>query len=219
MSDQGVREIQLSGKQLVFLFMATVVVAVTVFLLGVSVGRGVRQATTPELQAAADPAVPATAAPVEMPPPTEMTPADTRYSQLDQPEGRSTAIQAAPPAATEATPVDEPLPEQPPASAAKPPVPSPAVATSPPAKKSAEAAELPRASANGQWVVQINAYRSRESADREVAGLKKKGYPAFVLSGGTSFYRVRVGPFRDKPDADRTAARLTKEGFSPLVTR
>ena len=40
MSDQGFREIQLSGKQLVFLFMATVVVAVTVFLLGVSVGRG-----------------------------------------------------------------------------------------------------------------------------------------------------------------------------------
>ena len=42
MTDQGFREIQLSGKQLVFLFMASVVLAVVVFLLGVSVGRGVR---------------------------------------------------------------------------------------------------------------------------------------------------------------------------------
>ena len=41
MSDSGFREIQLSGKQVVFLFMAGVVVAVGVFLLGVSVGRGV----------------------------------------------------------------------------------------------------------------------------------------------------------------------------------
>ena len=45
MSDHGFHEIQLSGKQLVFLFMAAVVVAWCVFLLGVSVGRGVRSAT------------------------------------------------------------------------------------------------------------------------------------------------------------------------------
>ena len=41
MADSGIREIQLSGKQLVFLFMASVVLIVSVFLLGVSVGRGV----------------------------------------------------------------------------------------------------------------------------------------------------------------------------------
>ena len=41
-SDDGFREIQLNGKQLIFLFMATTVVAVVIFLCGVMVGRGVR---------------------------------------------------------------------------------------------------------------------------------------------------------------------------------
>src|SRR3954451_9126551 len=40
--DDGFHEIQLSGKQLVFLFMATTVIAVLIFLCGVQVGRGVR---------------------------------------------------------------------------------------------------------------------------------------------------------------------------------
>ena len=41
MSDQRVREIQLNGKQLVFMFMTATVAAVVVFLCGVMVGRGV----------------------------------------------------------------------------------------------------------------------------------------------------------------------------------
>src|SRR5688500_17710059 len=39
--DDAFREIQLSGKQLVFVCMATVVIAVGIFLMGVQVGRGV----------------------------------------------------------------------------------------------------------------------------------------------------------------------------------
>src|SRR4249920_2983206 len=41
MIDEGLHEIQLNGKQLVFLFMASTVVAVVIFLCGVMVGRGV----------------------------------------------------------------------------------------------------------------------------------------------------------------------------------
>lgn len=41
MPDDGFHEIQLNGKQLVFLFMAATVVAVVIFLCGVMVGRGV----------------------------------------------------------------------------------------------------------------------------------------------------------------------------------
>ena len=41
MADEGIHEIQLKGKQLVFLFMAATVVAVVIFLCGVMVGRGV----------------------------------------------------------------------------------------------------------------------------------------------------------------------------------
>ena len=49
MADDGLREIQLNGKQLVFLFMASTVVAVVIFLCGVMVGRGVRTQATHEL--------------------------------------------------------------------------------------------------------------------------------------------------------------------------
>ena len=233
MSDQGFREIQLSGKQLVFLFMAGVVVAVTVFLLGVSVGRGVKQASAHELEATTEaaPATTAASGPVDMPPPTEMTPADTRYSRLDHPEDAKAAGAGA--AASGATPVDEPMPAA--ASTPADPVPAktsstvqgPSAATSAPAPPKEPAvktargqtdSDIPKSAPNGQWVVQVNALRSRESAEREVANLKKKGYPAFVLPGG-NFYRVRVGPFRERGEADRTATRLTKEGLTPLVTR
>src|SRR5258705_11286949 len=49
MADEGQREIQLNGKQLVFLFMASTVVAVVIFLCGVMVGRGVRAQRASEL--------------------------------------------------------------------------------------------------------------------------------------------------------------------------
>src|SRR5262245_15358589 len=51
MADEGVHEIQLNGKQLVFMFMAVTVVAVVIFLCGVMVGRGVR---TPRAAETAD---------------------------------------------------------------------------------------------------------------------------------------------------------------------
>ena len=44
--DDGFHEIHLSGKQLVFLFMATMVVSVVIFLMGVFVGRNVRAQQT-----------------------------------------------------------------------------------------------------------------------------------------------------------------------------
>jgi len=48
--DEGFHEIQLNGKQLVFLFMAATVVSVVIFLCGVLVGRGVKA----QLSAAGD---------------------------------------------------------------------------------------------------------------------------------------------------------------------
>ncbi|HEV3483853.1 MAG TPA: hypothetical protein VG106_00485, partial [Vicinamibacterales bacterium] len=48
LNDDAFHEIQLSGKQLVFLFMATTVVSVFIFLCGVLVGRGVRAEKAPD---------------------------------------------------------------------------------------------------------------------------------------------------------------------------
>src|SRR5689334_24315257 len=76
MADEGLHEIQLNGKQLVFLFMASTVVAVVIFLCGVMVGRGVRvQRPAEPIEAAGDPlADPTVEKPLAAPPPTVTTP-------------------------------------------------------------------------------------------------------------------------------------------------
>ncbi len=64
MTDEQVHEFHLDGKQMVFLFMASTVVAVVIFLCGVMVGRGVRASKTAEtvVTAAADLADPTASA-------------------------------------------------------------------------------------------------------------------------------------------------------------
>ena len=51
MADESFREIQLSGKQLIALFMAAAVVLIGTFLSGVLVGRGVRSQQEPPIAA------------------------------------------------------------------------------------------------------------------------------------------------------------------------
>src|SRR2546430_13603391 len=75
--DDGFHEIQLNGKQLVFLFMAATVVSVVIFLCGVLVGRGVRAERGADTEAAnlstAEPA-PQHAAPAATPTPAGSDP-------------------------------------------------------------------------------------------------------------------------------------------------
>jgi rare lipoprotein A len=229
MSDQGFREIQLGGKQLVFLFMALVVGAVAIFLLGISVGRGVRD--TADNASGTDVAIAVPPAPAEMPPRTETTPADLRYH--DQLQGQ--APPASPASATGKTaetpaPAAEPPPTvaEPagasvaaPTRAAQPPKPEP----SPPASVTKDKVPAAPAAAppGAGWFVQAGAFRSRENADRRASQLKGKGYSqATVTSGGAStLFRVRIGPFADHAEADQVAVRLQREegGQKPLVQR
>jgi cell division septation protein DedD len=87
-TDDGFHEIQLSGKQLVFLFMIAAVVLVATFLCGVQVGRGVKS------ERAVD-ATTADALVSTTPPPTASTPS--------QP-----AASSGPPAAEPPAPAQEP---------------------------------------------------------------------------------------------------------------
>lgn len=202
MPDQNIREIQLGGKQLVFLFMASVVLAVAIFLLGISVGRGVGTTAT-DTATDAPAAVPP--APTEMPPPTETTPADLSYHDKLQdqaaPKGEATPTDrtskpaAARPAATDTTSVPVAVPPPPPApSTAKPP-----------------AAAARSTAAGGGWFVQVAAFKSRENADWQVSQLKAKGYTAIVQADPGSLFRVRIGPFQERTEATLTAERLQRE--------
>ena len=128
--DDGFHEIQLNGKQLVFLFMAATVVSVVIFLCGVLVGRGVRAERGSTLAEAS-----LTAAPSE---PTLQRPAATPAPVGSDPTA------AAPPPAEE---LKQPPPKTaPPAAAKPPPVEARAALPAPPPTKNAAACATARCS-------------------------------------------------------------------------
>jgi cell division septation protein DedD len=241
MSDEGFHEIQLNGKQLVFLFMAATVVSVVIFLCGVMVGRGVRaergevEAAEPTLSAA--PAVetpgtvaaahPAPGTPAERDeapaPPSQAPPATTEddvYQQLMQGnDGTGESVKPRPetvPLPSKSAETIAPAPAKPAkgGDAAKD---TDAKKTPPPARADMGPTDP------GTFAVQIAALRERAEADAIAKRLAGKGYAAYVLVpavGATPVYKVQVGRFKNRQDAEKTAARLKKEEqFSPWVTR
>jgi len=236
MSDEGFHEIQLNGKQLVFLFMFATVVLVGTFLCGVMVGRGVRAergdqsaqttdapaaTTPPPTSATPPPSAPATPAPAgkdQSPVPPE--PAENDYYKsltAQKPDDESLKASAkrkpdaaAPPPASKAAPAS---------AAAAPPAPEKSKPAPPPVADQSQ----PAAVTSGGFAVQITALRERGEADAIVKRLVTKGYPAYVLNpvpGKPPVYRVQVGRYKNRGDADRIAGRLKKEEqFSPWVTR
>jgi DedD protein len=236
--DDGFHEIQLSGKQLVFLFMATTVVSVVIFLCGVLVGRGVpRQAGAGAVEAAGEAApetdvASAAAADSSVPTPAETQPTSEpnlsypeRLSQTPPPE--KLGAQNASPAPDKAAAAAKTQAQPPPAEATPPPASPPAptetarAATPPPTPV---AAPEPAKPAGGKWTVQVAALKQRSEAETIARRLQTKGYLAYVVSpggaGGVQMFRVRVGSYTDRAEAERVMRRLAQEEqFRPWITR
>ena len=244
--DEGFHEIQLNGKQLVFLFMAATVVSVVIFLCGVLVGRGVRAergivADSSSIASAADP-TPAPPASTLTPPagsdPTAAPPPVSEelgyYDRLQKSNGPKEQLKPVAPehagsetASTVGKAAAKPASER---SAALPDKPERAA---PPLEKSTlpakEAAPMipgdtaPAPASVDGFAVQIAALNVRSEADAIARRLSSKGYAAYVLSpaNGTPFvFRVRVGKFPTRREAESVAAKLQKEEqFKPWVTR
>lgn len=246
-TDDGFREIQLNGKQLVFLFMAATVVSVVIFLCGVLVGRGVRPVSTEPLAVAASGSVTADAptstpapptdsfvtppAASELPPtPDELTyydrlekntpPTETLKPASEVPKS-PTVLPAGTRAVVSAVERAEPAGAQELASPAgpnQPRIPNP---------KSRQASVVPGTSgepAGSGYAVQVAALRAQGEADALAKRLTGKGYPAYVMSPSAgapaAVYRVRVGKFRNRREAEQVATRLEKEEqFKPWVVR
>lgn len=234
MSEDGFHEIQLNGKQLIFLFMAAAVVAVVVFLSGVMVGRGVRvekaaaalSDTAPDSSAPVAAATGGAAAPAAAgtpgasgaatPPATPPPPVHDELSYYDRLEKPAAAV-------AEKTPEPTPPPAQTaPAPAAEPakPAPEPAKSTQ---KPEPAAASAPQAGSTG-YSVQVIAMRERSSSEAIAKRLVGKGYNAYVLDPApgsrSTLYRVRVGPYKTRREAEDARARLEKEErFKPSITR
>jgi cell division protein FtsN len=229
--DDAFHEIQLNGKQLVFLFMAATVVSVVIFLCGVMVGRGVRaervatiptDASAPQdpvQPPAAPPSAPAASAGTEAtsaaPPPV---PAEDRplsyYDRLEKGASKEALKPAAPPERA----VTQVQPRVTPAPAAAPVVPKPAPA--PP--KEAPVPAVAAGHGDG-YAIQVAALRESGEADTIAKRLVSKGYDAYVLTppdGTPNVFRVRVGSFKTRRDAEATAAKLQQEEqFKPWITR
>lgn len=228
--DDGFHEIQLSGKQLVFLFMATTVVSIVIFLFGVLVGRGTPLGAigsgagneTVQPDATFDPRVDETpAAPQSNTPtsveglsyPDRLQGSDREPAPVAPAEASADAPPQAPPAVTtEAQSVPTPPPAQP-----TPPVETAKAA--PAATRDAQSAPA----ASGGFTVQVTALKTKADADAIAQRLQGRGYRAYVVApegGGQVIYKVRVGMNMDRPEAEAVMARLkTEEKFQPWITR
>ena len=223
MPDHEVHEIQLNGKQLVFMFMAATVVSVVIFLSGVMVGRGVRLPEADVLAASADPVVDPTA-PLEAfsrtaltndPPPAPGQENLTYAEHLEAPVAPDEPLKPAQPRPTVA-PAQEPKHEvRQPTAAQKGPVAKPE-----PAIVSASFTEPP----GRGWVAQVQTFGSVADAEALAGRLKAKGYRTFVTlnaSGPPSArYRVRIGKYPTRSEAVSVGQKLQREErFEPWVTR
>lgn len=217
MSDEGVREIQLNGKQLVFMFMTVTVAAVVIFLCGVMVGRGVDTARAVSIaELPAETGVDPTSAAFPSSAPVTDAAASTPLSTQDDLKNLTYAQRLE-------------APEPPPEPAAEPaivPVPAVAGKASAPAVvvATAQKPEAPSTEPKGDgFVVQVAAVQSRSEADAIAHRLSSKGFPSFVStpgSGAPRVYRVRVGKYKDKREAVGVARRLEQEEqFKPWITR
>lgn len=232
--DDAFHEIQLNGKQLVFLVMAATVVSVAIFLCGVFVGRDVRAERSAMMQAAIAAQSPMADVLPSVPPspsaPVAQIDTDPRIvapppTVGDSDARRSDDAQIAAEVLKPAAPRSEPAP----ATAASKPVakvaerPQPVASSSAPARHPAPAEQTSVAPTSGDFAVQVAALNARSEADAIAKRLSAKGYSAFVQppSGGTpAVYRVRVGTFKTRREAESVATRLQKEEqFKPWVTR
>jgi septal ring-binding cell division protein DamX len=233
--DDGFHEIQLNGKQVVFLFMAATVVSVVIFLWGVLVGRGVRaergtvadaapvsaaaETTPPPQPQAAPPATPAGSDPRAAAPPPAVD--DLSYfNRLETKTPPKEQLKAAsekvkPEAEKAAAPAAPPAVERPTAPAPKEP---PRAITTMPA-----APPVSGEPAGPGYVVQIAALNSRSEAEAIAKRLSAKGYAAYVLpptDGTPAIFRVRIGKFPTRREAEPIVAKLKKEEqLNPWVTR
>jgi cell division septation protein DedD len=223
-AEDGFHEIQLNGKELVFLFIMVTLVSVAIFLCGVLVGRGARAVRGEDqtVEAAAQPApapavtpdatpAPAAVAATEPPPAAAETPDELSYHKRLQaanaPAEELKPRAAEPPPAPAAAPASPPVAAATAGSTAAPPV-----------------TDVPTSGRPGTFVIQIQALRDREVAASLVKRLAGRGYPAFLVSpvpgGASPFFKVQVGRYAQRGEAEDVKRRLEKEEqFKPWITQ
>jgi cell division septation protein DedD len=212
--DDGFHEIQLNGKQLVFLFMAATVVSVVIFLCGVLVGRGVR----------AERAAVESAAMVE-PPVVDATPTTASATS-----GDNDPRKALPPAAVDdlsyhtrlesTQPVSEQLK---PATAQNTAAPGPLVADAPlptprpvPVATTPPPAPKPVPSAAATTTAATTTPKTPSAAATTPAAAARPAPPASAPASKAAFV-VQLAALNSRGEADAMVKRLAARGYEAYV--
>ena len=196
--DGAYYEVQLNNKQLVFFFMATLAIAVVVFLCGVMVGRGVRDATlaTVSNDIAAGTLTPS----------AEKTQLSTDKSKpkpkLDYPDRLETgSVQNK----------LESVKSESPETTLRKTQPKPA-----PVRRA-----VTLGGSQGAFAVQVVALKTEDGARSLLSRLQNKNYRAYLEAGGEAgLHRVRVGRFSTRAEAEKVVQKLRdEERFKPYITQ
>jgi DedD protein len=212
-AEDGFHEIQLSGKQLVFLFIVTTSVVVGVFLFGVLVGRGAREPRSEEPTPSTS-AAPSTSAPVDTSDPRIAEPPPIPAESDKAADSEKPDALSYPDRLTGDKPARESL-----KGSSEEPRPGPAVVAPPketvPVPSRTAPVDVPTAGRAGTWLVQVIATRDQAVATSVVKKLTSKGYPAFLINpvagAPQPFYKVQVGRYNDRSEAEQVSQRIKKE--------
>ena len=224
MSDEQFHEFHLDGKQMVFLFMASTVMAVVIFLCGVMVGRGVREnkagepvektaavlddaATSPLNVEGAEATAPD--GPEDLTYPERLNSPTAPTERLRDTESRGKV--ADPPAIIE-EPVHAEAKVDPPAAVKVAAPPGSKVDKPAAAKVDAPAPSAKYREPNGSgFAVQVMSGLQQKDAEAEAASLASKGYKSFLTpNDGKPGFRVRIGKYKTKKEADTVRNKLRK---------
>jgi cell division septation protein DedD len=85
------------------------------------------------------------------------------------------------------------------------------------------AAAVTKQSTGAVYTIQAASVKKAKDADRLVAELKQKGYPAYRTIGKVAqkgiWFRVRIGEYNSKAEARQTLDKLKKLGLKPILVR
>jgi cell division septation protein DedD len=205
--DGAYYEVQLNNKQLVFFFMATLAIAVVVFLCGVMVGRGVHDATLAAAQNDITATSPKTATPEARAMPVAGKPIldYTERLESDQEQHKLTGVEATKSVKSES--------------------PENVAAASRTRSKTPPPPPKPRArtlgKSDGAFTIQVVALKTEDAARSLLNRLQQKNYRVYLEDGGEAgLHRVRVGRFSTRAEAETVAQKLRdEERFKPYITQ
>ena len=85
------------------------------------------------------------------------------------------------------------------------------------------AAAVTKKSTGAVYTIQAASVKKVKNADRMVAELKQKGYPAYRSIGKVAqkgiWFRVRIGEYNSKAEARQTLNKLKKLGLKPILVK